>query len=62
MLDKVVDVHGSMSRYFYVHETGHYGAAADPENRVAYHRATECTPASLPTNAHANSMRCYPVR
>lgn len=38
-LDKVVDVHGNMVRYFYAVETGHYGAAGDPENRVTYHRA-----------------------
>lgn len=39
LLDKVVDVHGNMVRYFYERETGHYGAAGDPDNRVAYHRS-----------------------
>jgi RHS repeat-associated protein len=39
LLDKVVDVHGNLVRYFYTTETGQYGAAADPDNRVAYHRS-----------------------
>jgi RHS repeat-associated protein len=39
MLDKIVDPHGNMVRYHYTVETGHYGAAGDPGNRVAYHRA-----------------------
>lgn len=39
LLDKVVDVHGNMVRYFYTTETGHYGAAGDPHNRTAYDRA-----------------------
>ncbi|MGH3680107.1 MAG: hypothetical protein ACRDT2_07630, partial [Natronosporangium sp.] len=38
MVDKVVDVHGNLARYFYATETGHYGAAGDPDNRVSYHR------------------------
>ncbi|QSB13578.1 hypothetical protein JQS43_18590 [Natronosporangium hydrolyticum] len=39
MVDKVVDVHGNMVRYFYATTTGHYGAAGDSNNRVGYHRA-----------------------
>jgi RHS repeat-associated protein len=39
MLDKVVDVHGNLVRYFYDTTTGYYGAAADPDNRTSYHRA-----------------------
>jgi RHS repeat-associated protein len=39
MLDKVVDVHGNMTRYFYTTETGHYGAGGDVDNRLAYHRS-----------------------
>jgi RHS repeat-associated protein len=38
MLDKVIDTHGNMVRYFYAVETGNYGAAGDPNNRVAYDR------------------------
>jgi RHS repeat-associated protein len=43
LLDKVVDVHGNAARYFYAVETGHYGAAGDPDNRVAYDRAGRLT-------------------
>jgi RHS repeat-associated protein len=39
MLDKAIDVHGNMTRYFYANETGHYGAAGDATMRRAYHRA-----------------------
>jgi RHS repeat-associated protein len=38
MLDKVIDTHGNMVRYFYTMETGNYGAAGDANNRVAYDR------------------------
>lgn len=38
LLDKAVDVHGNLTRYVYATETGHYGAAGDPDNRVSYHR------------------------
>jgi RHS repeat-associated protein len=43
MVDKVVDVHGNLVRYFYAIETGHYGAAGDPDNRVAFDRAGRLT-------------------
>jgi RHS repeat-associated protein len=38
LLDKAVDVHGNMVRYYYTAETGHYGAAGDPANRVSFTR------------------------
>ncbi|MEU8264550.1 polymorphic toxin-type HINT domain-containing protein [Micromonospora sp. NPDC048999] len=38
MLDKAVDVHGNMVRYYYTSETGHYGAAGEKDNRVSYTR------------------------
>ncbi|GIF24664.1 RHS repeat-associated protein [Actinoplanes tereljensis] len=38
LLDKEVDVHGNMTRYYYKKETGHYGAAGDKANRVSFDR------------------------
>ncbi|WP_213453262.1 polymorphic toxin-type HINT domain-containing protein [Rhizomonospora bruguierae] len=38
LLDKAVDVHGNMARYYYTAETGHYGAAGDKNNRVSFTR------------------------
>ncbi len=38
LLDKQIDVHGNMTRYFYKKETGHYGAADDKNNRVSFDR------------------------
>jgi RHS repeat-associated protein len=40
LLDKIVDVHGNLVRHYYTIETGHYGAAADPQNRVSYDRSS----------------------
>ncbi|QSB06039.1 RHS repeat domain-containing protein [Natronoglycomyces albus] len=39
MLDKIIDVHGNMARFYYDTETGHYAAAADQDNRVSYTRS-----------------------
>lgn len=38
MLDKVIDVNGNFTRYYYQREFGHYGAAGDENNRVTYNR------------------------
>jgi RHS repeat-associated protein len=40
LLDSVVDPHGNLARYHYAAETGHYGAAGDPDRRVSYHRSS----------------------
>lgn len=43
LLDKVVDTSGNLARYFYSPETGHYGAAGDPDDRRSYHRGGRLT-------------------
>ncbi|MGN9909976.1 RHS repeat-associated core domain-containing protein [Phytohabitans sp. LJ34] len=43
LLDQVVDVHGNVTRYEWSTETGHYGAAADEDNRKGFHRAARLT-------------------
>ncbi|WP_100448721.1 RHS repeat domain-containing protein [Glycomyces xiaoerkulensis] len=39
MLDSVTDVHGNRTEFDWSAETGHYGAAADEENRSAFDRS-----------------------
>jgi hypothetical protein len=43
LLDRVVDVHGNAVQYDWTADTGHYGAAADPQNRKAFHRSSRLT-------------------
>lgn len=43
MVDEVTDVHGNRAQFSWSTETGHYGAAADKNNRVAFHRAARLT-------------------
>ncbi|MEU6859668.1 RHS repeat-associated core domain-containing protein [Glycomyces sp. NPDC046736] len=43
MLDEITDVHGNRARFEWSTETGHYGAAVDPDNRTAFHRAARLT-------------------
>ncbi|MCC3763010.1 hypothetical protein K3N28_07995 [Glycomyces sp. TRM65418] len=43
MLDEITDVHGNRARFEWAAETGHYGAAADEDNRAAFHRAVRLT-------------------
>ncbi|WP_203862077.1 RHS repeat-associated core domain-containing protein [Plantactinospora mayteni] len=43
LLDEVVDAYGNVTRYEWSTETGHYGAAADVDNRTAFHRAARLT-------------------
>jgi RHS repeat-associated protein len=38
LLDRVVDVHGNMTRYYYVAETGRYAAGLDADNPSTYTR------------------------
>ncbi|MCW6005022.1 hypothetical protein K1W54_10560 [Micromonospora sp. CPCC 205371] len=43
LLDEVIDARGNVTRYEWTAETGHYGAAADVDNRKAFHRAVRLT-------------------
>jgi RHS repeat-associated protein len=43
LLDEVVDARGNVTRYEWAAETGYYGAAADVDNREAFHRAARLT-------------------
>ncbi|GGM35064.1 hypothetical protein GCM10011608_19590 [Micromonospora sonchi] len=38
LLDKIVDVHGNIVRFYYQNETGYYGAADDKDNRQSFDR------------------------
>lgn len=40
LLDKTVDIHGNVAQYNWTAETGYYGAAAEDDNRQAFHRAS----------------------
>lgn len=43
MLDEITDAHGNRARFEWQSETGHYGAAVDENDRVAFHRAARLT-------------------
>ncbi|MCH7232626.1 hypothetical protein L0U85_17470 [Glycomyces sp. L485] len=43
MLDRITDVHGNRTEFEWSAETGHYGAAADEDDRRGFHRAVRLT-------------------
>ncbi|MFC4336595.1 RHS repeat domain-containing protein [Salininema proteolyticum] len=43
MLDEITDLHGNQVQFEWTSETGHYGAAADVDNRKAFHRSVRLT-------------------